>query len=195
LGSAGSKNVQGEEVKRLDQFANEKFIQAIGQHGRFAVMASEENEDIIIPPTEKSGKYVLLFDPLDGSSNIDANVSVGTIFSIYKRKSAVGTAATVQDCLQKGAEQVAAGYVIYGSSVMMVYTTGQGVHGFTLDPTIGEFLLSHPNITIPKRGKIYSINEGYYRSSLMVSRSISSIYSKKIRQRTVHIRRAILVRW
>jgi len=125
LGSAGSKNVQGEEVKRLDQFANEKFIQAIGQHGRFAVMASEENEDIIIPPTEKSGKYVLLFDPLDGSSNIDANVSVGTIFSIYKRKSAVGTAATVQDCLQKGAEQVAAGYVIYGSSVMMVYTTGR----------------------------------------------------------------------
>jgi fructose-1,6-bisphosphatase I len=163
LGSAGSQNVQGEEVKKLDQFANEKFIQAIGYHGRFAVMASEENEDIIIPPTEKSGKYVLLFDPLDGSSNIDANVSVGTIFSIYKRKSALGTTATVQDCLQKGVDQVAAGYVIYGSSVMLVYTTGQGVHGFTLDPTIGEFLLSHPNITIPKRGKIYSINEGYYR--------------------------------
>jgi fructose-1,6-bisphosphatase I len=128
-------------------------------------MGSEENEGIITPPEGKaSGKYVLLFDPLDGSSNIDANVSVGTIFSIYKRVSDPSSGpGTIQDCLQKGSQQVAAGYVIYGSSVMLVYTTGHGVHGFTLDPTIGEFLLSHENITTPKRGKIYSINEGYYR--------------------------------
>ncbi len=161
LGSAGIINTQGEEQKKLDQSANEKFIKAIGHHGRFAVMASEENEDIITPP-DSSGKYVLLFDPLDGSSNIDANATVGSIFSIYKRKSTSG-AGTVQDCLQKGSEQVAAGYVIFGSSVMLVYTTGQGVHGFTYDPTIGEFLLSHENIKTPKRGKIYSMNEGYYR--------------------------------
>ncbi|ACF14715.1 Inositol phosphatase/fructose-16-bisphosphatase [Chloroherpeton thalassium ATCC 35110] len=163
LGSAGSTNVQGEEVKKLDLFANEQFTKAIGHHGRFAVMASEENEDIILPPLDKYGKYVLLFDPLDGSSNIDANVSVGTIFSIFKRKSDAGGPGTLEDCLQKGAEQVASGYVIYGSSVMLVYTTGQGVHGFTLDPSIGEFLLSHENIKTPKRGKIYSMNEGYYR--------------------------------
>jgi len=165
LGAHGSMNVQGEEVRKLDVFANEKFIQAIGHHGRFAVMGSEENEGIVTPPEGKaSGKYVLLFDPLDGSSNIDANVSVGTIFSIYKRVSDPSSGpGTIQDCLQKGSQQVAAGYVIYGSSVMLVYTTGQGVHGFTLDPTIGEFLLSHENITTPKRGKIYSINEGYYR--------------------------------
>jgi len=163
LGSIGKTNVQGEEVKKLDEYANERFIHAIGHHGRFAVMASEENDDIIIPPNDQAGKYVLLFDPLDGSANIDANISVGTIFSIYKRKSLVGSPADVNDCLQRGLDQVAAGYVIYGSSVMLVYTTGQGVHGFTLDPTIGEFLLSHPDIKTPQRGKIYSINEGYYR--------------------------------
>jgi fructose-1,6-bisphosphatase I len=161
LGSAGAINIQGEEQKKLDQSANDKFIKAIGHHGRFAVMASEENDDIITPP-DSSGKYVLLFDPLDGSSNIDANATVGSIFSIYKRTSTSGP-GTVQDCLQRGSEQVAAGYVIFGSSVILVYTTGQGVHGFTYDPTIGEFLLSHPNITTPKRGKIYSINEGNYR--------------------------------
>lgn len=162
LGSAGEINVQGEEVKKLDIFANEQFIKGIGHHGRFAIMASEENEDVILPPEHKDGKYVLLFDPLDGSSNIDVNVSVGTIFSIFKRKSTSGQ-GTLEDCLQKGLEQIAAGYVIYGSSVMMVYTTGHGVHGFTLDPTIGEFLLSHENIKMPRRGQIYSMNEGYYR--------------------------------
>ena len=162
LGYTGSTNVQGEEVKKLDLFANEKIISAIGQHGRFAIMGSEENEGIIIPPKNESGNYALLFDPLDGSSNIDVNVSVGTIFSIYKLKGDDPGKASLSDCLQHGYEQVAAGYVIYGSSVVMVYTTGHGVHGFTYDPTIGEFLLSHENIITPKSGKYYSINEGSY---------------------------------
>ncbi|TLU85886.1 MAG: class 1 fructose-bisphosphatase [Chlorobium sp.] len=162
LGFAGSTNVQGEEVKKLDLFANEKIISAIGQHGRFAIMGSEENEGIIIPPKNETGNYALLFDPLDGSSNIDVNVSVGTIFSIYKLKGDDPSKANLADCLQHGYEQVAAGYVIYGSSVVMVYTTGHGVHGFTYDPTIGEFLLSHENIITPKTGKYYSINEGSY---------------------------------
>ncbi|MBZ4220454.1 MAG: class 1 fructose-bisphosphatase [Chlorobium sp.] len=162
LGLTGSTNVQGEEVKKLDIFANERIISAIGQHGRFAIMGSEENEEIIIPPNNESGNYALLFDPLDGSSNIDVNVSVGTIFSIYKLKGDDPGKANINDCLQHGYEQVAAGYVIYGSSVVMVYTTGHGVHGFTYDPTIGEFLLSHENIITPKSGKYYSINEGSY---------------------------------
>jgi fructose-1,6-bisphosphatase I len=162
LGFAGSTNVQGEEVKKLDLFANEKIINAIGQHGRFAIMGSEENEGIIIPPKNETGSYALLFDPLDGSSNIDVNVSVGTIFSIYRLKGNDPGQASLSDCLQHGYEQVAAGYVIYGSSVVMVYTTGHGVHGFTYDPTIGEFLLSHENIVTPKTGKYYSINEGSY---------------------------------
>lgn len=162
LGFTGSTNVQGEEVKKLDLFANDKIINAIGLHGRFAVMGSEENEGIIIPPKNETGHYALLFDPLDGSSNIDVNVSVGTIFSIYKLKGNLPGKACITDCLQYGYEQVAAGYVIYGSSVVMVYTTGTGVHGFTYDPTIGEFLLSHENIVTPKRGRYYSINEGSY---------------------------------
>ena len=162
LGFTGSTNVQGEEVKKLDLFANEKIINAIGQHGRFAIMGSEENEGIIIPPKNETGNYALLFDPLDGSSNIDVNVSVGTIFSIYKLKGDDPGEASLSDCLQHGYEQVAAGYVIYGSSVVMFYTTGHGVHGFTYDPTIGEFLLSHENIVTPKSGKYYSINEGSY---------------------------------
>jgi fructose-1,6-bisphosphatase I len=160
LGLTGTTNVQGEEVKKLDLFANEKIIHAIGQHGRFAVMGSEENDSIIIPPKNETGHYALLFDPLDGSSNIDVNVSVGTIFSIYKLKGSDPRKASLHDCLQNGSDQVAAGYVIYGSSVVMVYTTGHGVHGFTYDPTIGEFLLSHESIVTPKRGKYYSMNEG-----------------------------------
>lgn len=160
LGMAGTTNVQGEEVKKLDLFANERIINAIGQHGRFALMGSEENEGTIIPPKNETGRYVLLFDPLDGSSNIDVNVSVGTIFSIYRLTGDDPKKADINDCLQNGSQQVAAGYVIYGSSVMMVYTTGHGVHGFTYDPTIGEFLLSHENITTPARGKYYSVNEG-----------------------------------
>ena len=160
LGLTGEVNIHGEAVKKLDMYANERICRSTDHGGHLCIMASEENEDVIpIPDEFPRGKYVLMFDPLDGSSNIDANVSVGTIFSIYRRKT-TGKEATVEDCLRKGTEQVAAGYIVYGSSTMMVYTTGQGVHGFTLDPSIGEFLLSHENIKIPSKGKIYSINEG-----------------------------------
>lgn len=160
LGLTGEVNIHGEAVKKLDIYANERICKSMDHGGHLCIMASEENEDVIpIPDEFPKGKYVLMFDPLDGSSNIDANVSVGTIFSVYRRKT-TGKEATVEDCLRKGTEQVAAGYIVYGSSTMMVYTTGQGVHGFTLDPSIGEFLLSHENIKIPSKGKIYSINEG-----------------------------------
>jgi len=160
LGLTGEENVHGDAVKKLDVYANERICKSMEHGGHICIMASEENEDVIhIPDEFPKGKYVLMFDPLDGSSNIDANVSIGTIFSIYRRKT-TGKEATIEDCLRKGTEQVAAGYIIYGSSTMMVYTTGQGVHGFTLDPSIGEFLLSHENIQIPSKGRIYSINEG-----------------------------------
>ncbi len=163
LGSTGEQNIQGEEVQKLDRFAERTIFRLNDHTGRLAVMASEEEADIIpIPERFKTGKYVLLYDPLDGSSNIDFNVSVGTIFAIYRRKSQEGP-GTLEDCLQKGRDLVAAGYIIYGSSTMMVYSTGQGVHGFTLDPSIGEFLLSHPNIRIPARPKYYSVNQGYER--------------------------------
>lgn len=163
LGFAGKQNVHGEEVKKLDVFAHETIYRAMDHGGHLCVMASEEEEDVLhIPDNYPTGKYVLLFDPLDGSSNIDANVTIGTIFSIYRRVTPVGK-GTMQDCLQPGYKQIAAGYCIYGSSTMLVYTTGDGVHGFTFDPSIGEFLLSHENIRIPKQGKIYSVNEGNYR--------------------------------
>ncbi|MEP0860538.1 MAG: class 1 fructose-bisphosphatase [Ignavibacterium sp.] len=163
LGFTGSSNVHGEEVKKLDVYAHEMLIKAMDHGGHLCVMASEEDEDIIhIPPEFYIGKYVLLFDPLDGSSNIDANVSIGTIFSIYRRVSPGDGPGTIEDCLQPGFKQVAAGYIIYGSSTIFVYTAGNGVHGFTLDPSFGEFILSHPNIKTPKKGKIYSINEGNY---------------------------------
>ncbi len=164
LGYTGDENVQGEKVKKLDIFSHDMMIHAMNHGGHLAVMASEEEEGIIhIPEKHHIGKYVLLFDPLDGSSNIDANVSVGTIFSIYKRTSPDGTPGTVEDCLQPGYEQVAAGYIVYGSSTIMVYTAGDGTHGFTLDPAFGEFLISHENIRIPQKAKIYSINEGNYK--------------------------------
>lgn len=163
LGFTGSSNVHGEEVKKLDVYAHDMMIKAMDHGGHLCVMASEEDEDIIhIPPEFYIGKYVLLFDPLDGSSNIDANVSIGTIFSIYRRVSPGDGPGTLEDCLQPGFKQVAAGYIIYGSSTIFVYTAGNGVHGFTLDPSFGEFILSHPNIKTPKKGKIYSINEGNY---------------------------------
>jgi len=163
IGFTGDENIHGEKVKKLDIFAHEMLIKAMDHGGHLCVMASEEDEDIIhIPPEFYIGKYVLLFDPLDGSSNIDANISIGTIFSIYRRISAEGKAGTMEDCLQPGFLQVAAGYVIYGSSTIFVYTAGNGVHGFTLDPSFGEFILSHPNIRTPKKSKIYSINEGNY---------------------------------
>jgi fructose-1,6-bisphosphatase I len=163
LGNAGSMNIQGESQQKLDVYANEQFISALKSGGECCIVASEENNDIIFLDTDvsKNAKYIVAIDPLDGSSNIDVNVPIGTIFSIYRRKSSEGQ-ATLSDVLQKGTEQVAAGYIIYGSSTMLVYTTGKGVNGFTLDPSIGEFCLSHPDMKIPKTGYIYSINEGNY---------------------------------
>jgi fructose-1,6-bisphosphatase I len=163
LGDAGTTNVQGEEQKKLDMYANEQFISALTSGGECCIVVTEE-EDEFVPidsPVSKNAKYIVCIDPLDGSSNIDVNVAVGTIFSIYRRKSVDGC-ATLTDILQKGTQQVAAGYVIYGSSTMLVYTTGNGVNGFTLDPSIGEFCLSHPNMKVPEDGIIYSINEGNY---------------------------------
>ena len=162
LGAAGSENIQGEEQQKLDVFADVQFIKSLENRGVVCGIGSEENDDFVAFDSKKcqDGKYVLLMDPLDGSSNIDVNVSIGTIFSVFKRKSPVGTPATLEDFLQAGNQQVAAGYVIYGSSTMMVYTTGNGVNGFTYDPGVGVFFLSHPNMEFPKDGKIYSINEG-----------------------------------
>lgn len=165
IGFTGDNNVHGEQVKKLDMFAHDMLFRAMDHGGHLCAMASEEEEDIIhIPDHHKKGKYVLLFDPLDGSSNIDANVSIGTIFSIYKRVTPNnGTPGTLEDCLQPGDKQVAAGYIVYGSSTIFVYTAGEGVFGFTLDPAFGEFLLSHDNIKIPEKAAIYSINEGNYK--------------------------------
>ena len=162
LGFTGETNVQGEQVQKLDDYANRVIIHRMQRAGVLCAMASEENADLIeIPDKFDTGDYILIFDPLDGSSNIDVNVSIGTIFSIFKRKNSTQS-VTLSDVLQKGVQQVAAGYFIYGSSTMMVYTTGNGVHGFTLDPSVGEFLLSHPDIKIPEQGKIYSVNESYW---------------------------------
>ena len=166
LGKAGNENVQGEEQMKLDVFANDIFIDALSHREIVCGIASEENEDFIeIKGNENNAhmnNYVVLIDPLDGSSNVDVNVSVGTIFSIYRRVTPAGTPVKIEDFLQKGVNQVAAGYVIYGSSTMLVYTTGNGVNGFTLDPSVGTYFLSHPNMTYPKTGKIYSVNEGNY---------------------------------
>jgi fructose-1,6-bisphosphatase I len=163
LGDTNTTNIQGEGQKKLDVYANEQFISALTSGGECCIVASEEEDDFvrIDSPVSRNAKYIVCIDPLDGSSNVDINVTVGTIFSIYHRKSTEGP-ATLADVLQKGTEQVAAGYVIYGSSTMLVYTTGKGVNGFTLDPSIGEFCLSHPNMRIPQDGIIYSINEGNY---------------------------------
>jgi fructose-1,6-bisphosphatase I len=162
LGTAGAKNVQGEDQQKLDVIANETIKNCLNHTGRVCVMGSEEDEDVVpVPPEYPVGKYAVLFDPLDGSSNIDVNAAVFTIFSIYRRISMEGR-GTVADVLQPGCKQVAAGYVMYGSSTMLVYTTGQGVHGFTLDPTIGEFLLSHPKIVTPRVGMYYSVNESNF---------------------------------
>ena len=161
MGLIGRTNIHGEEVQKLDEFANSLIINTTDHTGRLAGMASEEMEDIYrIPEKHPHGNYILVFDPVDGSSNIDANVSIGTIFSIYRKRSANGV--TLEDFLRFGHEQVCAGYIIYGSSTMLVYTTGHGTHGFTLDPTLGEFLLSHENIQIPRRGQYYSVNESHY---------------------------------
>jgi fructose-1,6-bisphosphatase I len=164
LGDAGTINVQGEEVKKLDVYANNQFMGVL-QHGiSCAGIASEELDDYVAFDDEisKKSNYVCLFDPLDGSANIDVNVSIGTIFSVYRRVSPLGTIATLDDFLQPGQQQVAAGYIVYGSSTMMVYATRRGVNGFTLDPSIGEFTLSHPDIKCPDKGKIYSVNHGNF---------------------------------
>lgn len=164
LGLTGSENVHGERVTKLDDYANRVLYEILGRSGHLCVMGSEEEHNIIsIPEGYPHGRYVFLFDPLDGSSNIDANVTIGTIFSVHRRISESGP-GTVEDCLQPGYKQVCAGYVVYGSSTMLVFTTGQGVHGFTYDPSCGEFLLSHEDIRIPAKGKYYSINEGNYES-------------------------------
>ena len=162
LGYTGSENVHGEKVQKLDRFAHETIYRVLGATGQLAVMASEEDEDVIpVPVGEPVGKYVVNFDPLDGSSNINANVNIGTIFSVLPRVTREGS-GTLADCLQPGQQQVCAGYVMYGSSTMLVYTTGHGVHGFTFEPSVGEFLLSHRDIRTPVRGHIYSVNEGNY---------------------------------
>ncbi|TVQ86844.1 MAG: class 1 fructose-bisphosphatase [Bacteroidetes bacterium] len=163
LGFEGTDNIQGEAQKKLDVYANERFIEALKGGGECCAIASEENEKIISFQNEISdlGKYVVAIDPLDGSSNIEANVSIGTVFSIYRRKTDVGP-GKLEDMLQPGLNLVAAGYVIYGSSTMLVYTTGKGVNGFTLDPSVGIFCLSHPEMKYPETSNIYSINEGNY---------------------------------
>lgn len=164
LGAADVENATGDQVKKLDVFANDKLIEGLKNSGECAGIASEENEDFIpFPPMDgKQSKYVVVFDPLDGSSNIDVNVSVGTIFGIYRRNSSGDQPITKEDFLQKGSQLVAAGYVLYGTSTILVYSTGRGVNGFTLDPSIGEFCLSHRDIQIPDRGNYYSVNQGYY---------------------------------
>lgn len=165
IGAAGDINIQGEAQQKLDVLANDLFKQTIINREIVCGIASEEEDDYVVVEGKNKAnenKYVLLMDPLDGSSNIDVNVTVGTIFSIYRRISPTGTTVTKEDFLQKGREQVAAGYVVYGTSTMLIFTTGNGVHGFTLNPAIGTFYLSHPNIEYPQDGKIYSINEGNY---------------------------------
>jgi fructose-1,6-bisphosphatase I len=165
VGAAGEQNIQGEDQQKLDVYANTVFIQTLINREIVCGIASEENDDFITvagPDKAHNNKYVVLIDPLDGSSNIDVNVSVGTIFSVYRRITPVGTPVALEDFLQAGVHQVAAGYVIYGTSTMLVYTTGHGVNGFTLNPAIGTFYLSHPNLKFPKNGNIYSVNEGNY---------------------------------
>jgi fructose-1,6-bisphosphatase I len=159
-GAYGNENIQGEEQQKLDVIANIRFIRAFRNGGEVAAILSEEEDDVIT--INQDANYIVAIDPLDGSSNIDVNVSIGTIFSIYRRKSKRGSKIKAYDYLQKGSEQVAAGYVLYGSSTMLVYTTGCGVNGFTYEPSLGEFFLSHPNISSPQNGKIYSINEGNF---------------------------------
>lgn len=165
IGATGTENVQGEQQQKLDVYADEQFIYALRARGEVCAIASEENEEFVVFDDElaRNGKYIVLFDPLDGSSNIDVNVSIGTIFSIFRRLD-INKPVGVEDFLQPGTEQVAAGYIIYGSSTMLVYTTGAGVNGFTYDPSIGTFCLSHPDIRIPDEGKMYSINEGNYNT-------------------------------
>ena len=179
LGGSGVQNVQGEEQQKLDVFANETIKNCLKHSGRVCAMGSEEDDDIIpVPPEYAASKYAVLFDPLDGSSNIDVNAAVGTIFSVYRRVSLHGR-GTAADVLQPGCKQVAAGYIMYGSSTMLVYTTGQGVHGFTLDPTIGEFLLSHENLCMPECGLYLSVNESnFYRWNKGIQTAVRAFHGE-----------------
>ena len=183
IGAVGDTNVQGEDQQKLDVYANEKFIQTLTKRNIVCGIASEEEDDFIAINSQDENhrnKYVVLIDPLDGSSNIDVNVSVGTIFSIYRRITPIGTPVQLEDFLQKGSEQVAAGYVVYGTSTMLVYTTGDGVNGFTLNPAIGSFYLSHPSMEFPEEGKIYSINEGNYVHFPQGIKTILNTVKKKL---------------
>lgn len=162
-GGIGTQNIQGEDQQKLDVLSNIRFIRALTKGGEVCAIISEEDEEIIVTENTNA-KYIVAIDPLDGSSNIDVNVSIGTIFSIYRRVSPVGDPVADEDVLQKGTEQIAAGYILYGSSTMFVYTTGNGVNGFTYEPSVGEYILSHADMQIPEDGKIYSINEGSYNS-------------------------------
>lgn len=185
LGDAGSVNVQGEEVKKLDVFANNQFVGVLRHGISCAGIGSEELDDILVFDDEISNnsKYVCLFDPLDGSANIDVNVSIGTIFSVFRRVTPVGTPVTLADFLQPGVKQVAAGYVIYGSSTILVYATRRGVNGFTLDPSIGEWTLSHPDIKCPPSGKIYSVNHGnFFQYEENVRKYINVCQQKEVSQ-------------
>ncbi|HMU46265.1 MAG TPA: class 1 fructose-bisphosphatase [Chitinophagaceae bacterium] len=182
LGDAGTVNVQGEEVKKLDVYANDQFMGVLKHGIACAGIGSEELDDFVAfeDPKSLQSKYVCLFDPLDGSANIDVNVSIGTIFSVYRRVTPIGTVVTKEDYLQPGNKQVAAGYVVYGSSTMLVYGTRRGVNGFTLDPSIGEFTLSHPDIKCPDTGKIYSVNHGnFYKYSEGVRNYITACQKKE----------------
>ncbi|MGJ3234002.1 class 1 fructose-bisphosphatase [Marivirga sp.] len=184
-GAYGTENVQGEEQQKLDVIANIRFIRALKNGGEVCAIVSEEDDEIL-DLNNQDGRYIVAMDPLDGSSNIDVNVSIGTIFSIFRRVSPVGSKVTEEDVLQKGSEQVAAGYLLYGSSTMLVYTTGRGVNGFTYDPSLGEFFLSHADMRIPEDGKIYSINEGGYRSfDLKVQQYIENCKDKKYTARYI----------
>ncbi len=163
LGMTGETNVQGEEVRRLDEYANDLFLHILKYSGHVCAMASEEMEEMAMGPTyTNSGHYVVMLDPLDGSSNVDVNVSIGSIFAIHRRVSDPGEPGELRDFLQPGGKLVAAGYILYGSSTILVYSTGQGVHGFTFDPSVGTFSLSHPNMRVPDKCKVYSVNESYY---------------------------------
>jgi fructose-1,6-bisphosphatase I len=189
LGRTGNINIQGEEVMKLDQLADRMIYRLNDHTGRLAVMASEEVEEILpIPEGYPTGKYVLVYDPLDGSSNIDYNISIGTIFAIYKRKTKRGR-GTIKDCLQKARDLVAAGYLIYGASTMLVYTSGMGVHGFTLDPGVGEFLLTHPDIRMPENPKYYSVNQGYEKHwSKGVKRFTQYLQGREVKKKGLSLR-------
>lgn len=193
LGEAGRTNVQGEAVKKLDEFANEQFIDALRTSIYCCGMASEENEDFIpfLDEHSMNSKYVVLIDPLDGSGNIDVNISIGTIFSVYRRITPEGTPCKLEDFLQPGSAQIAAGYIIYGSSTMLVYATRRSVQGFTLDPSIGEFCLSHPNLKCPADGEIFSINMGYYHLYDDATRRVIDGFLAKTPQERVYKHRAV----